>query len=274
MQQDQISSFKEGSTVLILDSGVGGLSIYNEIRILLPHVHYIYFFDNMGFPYGEKSEQFIIDRILSIVLAITNMYAIALVVIACNSASIVTLPSVRSRFLFPVVGVVPAIKPAVKLSRNSIIGLLATRRTIECSYTHQLVSRFSGECRIEMLAAMELVDLVENKLHGFPISIEKIRLTLQPWLSMRELPDTIVLGCTHFSFILMELKQVLPQGTVFIDSAMAIARRTAWFLENGVSIPISGAKNVALCMKITSKSIRLIPMLRYFGFENLRTLKL
>ncbi|VFP88746.1 glutamate racemase [Candidatus Erwinia haradaeae] len=274
MPEAHMFPIKSGSTILILDSGVGGLSIYNKIRILLPDVHYLYCFDNMGFPYGEKTAEFTIDRIVSIITAITNSYSIALAVIACNSASIVTLPALRARFLFPVIGVVPAIKPAVKLSRNSIIGLLATRRTIECSYTHDLVSRFSRECHIEMLASMELVDLVENKLHGFPVSIEKIRVILEPLLSMHNLPDTIVLGCTHFPFITMELKQVLPKGTLFIDSGMAIARRAAWFIENGLSIPISRSENIALCMKSTLKTIKLAPVLRGFGFNTLKILKL
>ena len=97
---------KERPTVLVFDSGVGGLSVYDEIRKLLPDLHYLYAFDNVAFPYGEKSEEFIVERVLAIVEAVTRLYPLALVVIACNSASTVTLPALRARLEFPVVCVV------------------------------------------------------------------------------------------------------------------------------------------------------------------------
>ncbi|VFS68333.1 Glutamate racemase [Kluyvera cryocrescens] len=118
---------KPRPTVLVFDSGVGGLSVYDEIRHLLPDLHYIYAFDNVAFPYGEKSEEFIVERVLEIVTAVQQRYPLALAVIACNTASTVSLPALREKFAFPVVGVVPAIKPAARLSANRIIGLLATR---------------------------------------------------------------------------------------------------------------------------------------------------
>lgn len=99
-------------TVLVFDSGVGGLSVYDEIRHLLPDLHYIYAFDNVAFPYGEKSEVFIVERVVEIVTAVQERYPLALAVVACNTASTVSLPALREKFDFPVVGVVPAIKPA------------------------------------------------------------------------------------------------------------------------------------------------------------------
>ncbi len=114
-------------TVLVFDSGVGGLSVYNEIRQLLPKICIIYAFDNVAFPYGEKSEEFIVERVVEIVTAVQQRYPLALAVIACNTASTVSLPALREKFAFPVVGVVPAIKPAARLTANGIVGLLATR---------------------------------------------------------------------------------------------------------------------------------------------------
>ena len=158
-------------TVLVFDSGVGGLSVYNEIRQLLPNLHYIYAFDNVAFPYGEKSEEFIVERVVEIVTAVQQRYPLALAVIACNTASTVSLPALREKFAFPVVGVVPAIKPAARLTANGIVGLLATRGTVKRPYTRELIDRFANECRIEMLGSAELVELAEAKLHGEPAPV-------------------------------------------------------------------------------------------------------
>lgn len=265
---------KPRPTVLVFDSGVGGLSVYDEIRKLLPDLHYLYAFDNVAFPYGEKSEEFIVERVVTIVEAVTRLYPLALVVIACNSASTVTLPALRERFEFPVVGVVPAIKPAARLTRNGVVGLLATRGTVKRPYTKELVARFGGECKTEMLGSAELVELAEAKLHGQPVSIEEVKRILQPWLRMQEPPDTVVLGCTHFPLISEELQQVLPEGTRLIDSGAAIARRTVWLLENESPEAFSQDENMALCMDITEQAVQLMPVLQRYGFAKLEKLTL
>ncbi|MBD8170225.1 glutamate racemase [Erwinia persicina] len=265
---------KPRPTVLVFDSGVGGLSVYDEIRKLLPDLHYLYAFDNVAFPYGEKSEAFIVERVVAIVEAVTRRYPLALVVIACNSASTVTLPALRERFAFPVVGVVPAIKPAARLTRNGVVGLLATRGTVKRPYTHELVARFGSECKTEMLGSAELVELAEAKLHGQPVSIDDVKRILQPWLRMQEPPDTVVLGCTHFPLISEELQQVLPEGTRLIDSGAAIARRTVWLLENESPDAFSPDENMAFCMDITEQAVQLMPVLQRYGFTKLEKLSL
>ena len=261
-------------TVLVFDSGVGGLSVYDEIRQLLPNVHYLYAFDNQAFPYGEKSEEFIVERVLAIVTAVHRRYPLALVVIACNSASTVTLPALREHFDFPVVGVVPAIKPAARLTRNGIVGLLATRGTVKRAYTHELVERFASECKTEMLGSGELVEMAEAKLHGRPVELAEVKRILQPWLKMKEPPDTVVLGCTHFPLITDELQQVLPEGTRLVDSGAAIARRTVWLLENETAAANSDDDNMAFCTEITESVAQLTPILQRFGFRKLEKLPL
>lgn len=151
----------------------------------------------------------------------------ALAVIACNTASTVSLPALREKFPFPVVGVVPAIKPAARLTANGIVGLLATRGTVKRPYTRELIERFANECQIAMLGSAELVEMAEAKLHGETVSLEELRRILRPWLRMQEPPDTVVLGCTHFPLLQEELLKVLPEGTRLVDSGAAIARRTA-----------------------------------------------
>ncbi len=259
-------------TVLVFDSGVGGLSVYDEIRHLLPDLHYIYVFDNVAFPYGEKSEAFIVERVVEIVTAVRARYPLALAVIACNSASTVSLPALREKFTFPVVGVVPAIKPAARLTANGIVGLLATRGTVKRPYTRELIERFAHECRIEMLGSGELVELAEAKLHGEAVPLDEMRRILRPWLRMPEPPDTVVLGCTHFPLLKDELMAVLPEGTRLVDSGAAIARRTAWLLEHEAPDAKSADANIAFSLALTPATEQLLPVLRRYGFERLEKL--
>lgn len=259
-------------TVLVFDSGVGGLSVYDEVRQLLPDLHYIYAFDNVAFPYGEKSEEFIVERVVEIVTAVQERYPLALAIIACNTASTVSLPALREKFAFPVVGVVPAIKPAARLTTNGVVGLLATRGTVRRPYTHELVARFASECKIEMLGSAELVELAEAKLHGYPVDLEELRKILRPWLRMKEPPDTVVLGCTHFPLLEEELLQVLPEGTRLIDSGAAIARRTVWLLEHESPKALSSDENIAFCMGLTPEIAQLTPVLQRYGFPRLEKL--
>jgi glutamate racemase len=251
---------------------VGGLSVYDEIRHLLPDLHYIYAFDNVAFPYGEKSEAFIVERVVEIVTAVQARYPLALAVIACNSASTVSLPALREKFAFPVVGVVPAIKPAARLTANGVVGLLATRGTVKRPYTHELIARFANECQIEMLGSAELVEIAEAKLHGEPVSLEALRRVLRPWLRMPEPPDTVVLGCTHFPLLADELLQVLPEGTRLVDSGAAIARRTAWLLEHEAPDACSFDENIAYCMALTPEVAQLMSVLQRYGFNKLEKL--
>lgn len=261
-------------TVLVFDSGVGGLSVYQELRQLLPDLHYLYVFDNQAFPYGEKSEKFIVERVSEIVMAVVRHYPLALAVIACNTASTITLPALRQQFAFPVVGVVPAVKPAARLTTNGCVGVLATRATVQRNYTHELIARFASQCRIIMLGSAELVEMAEAKLYGQPVNIGLLRRILQPWLTMVEPPDTVVLGCTHFPLLRDELLQVLPDGTRLVDSGAAIARRTAWLLKHEAPVALSAEASKACCMEFNAQVAQLVPVLQRYGFSQLEQLVL
>ncbi|MFP1843444.1 glutamate racemase [Lonsdalea quercina] len=271
---EAVPSVSGRPTVLILDSGVGGLSVYDEVYKLLPDLHYIYAFDNEAFPYGEKPEEFVIQRVLAIVEAVQQRYPLSMVIVACNTASTISLPALRARFSFPVVGVVPAVKPAAKLTRNGVVGLLATRGTVQRTYTQELIARFANGYRILMLGSSELVDLGEAKLRGESVSTEELRRILKPWLKLSEPPDTVVLGCTHFPLLKEELKEVLPDGTRLVDSGAAIARRALWLIEHMEKPALSIRKNIAFCLNITPQVLMLQPVLVRFGFDSLEKLPL
>ena len=161
-------------------------------------------------------------------------------IIACNTASTITLPALRERFSCPIVGVVPAIKPAAKLTRNGVVGLLATRATVQRSYTHDLIAHFAKDCSIKMLGSAELVELAEAKLHGEEIDHAALKKILRPWLSMAEPPDTVVLGCTHFPLLREELAamkntsssasmMVSPRGVIGRSRRKIAATRVSTF---------------------------------------------
>lgn len=264
-------------TVLVFDSGVGGLSVYQEIRQQLPQLHYIYAFDNQGFPYGEKTEAFIIKRVTDIVDKIQQRHLLSVIVIACNTASTITLPALRDRFDIPVVGVVPAIKPAARITCNGVVGLLATKATVQRHYTHDLIERFANDCTIKMLGSSELVVLAEDKLHGRDVSTVALKEILRPWLSMVEPPDTVVLGCTHFPLLRQELANVLPEGTHLIDSGAAIARRVVWLIENQPSVAggisaMNAGSNIAYATQLNGETEALKAILICEGFISLNKL--
>lgn len=260
-------------TILVFDSGGGGLSVYREVKKLLPNAHYIYAFDNEAFPYGEKSEEFIIDRVYQLVDAIAKKHPLTIAIIACNTASTVSLPNLRAHFRFPVVGVVPAIKPATKLTRNGVVGLLATKGTVNREYTKELIERFATDCKVLSLGSADLVQLAERKLHGEQIPLDEIANAVKPWLRMPEPPDTVILGCTHFPLLIEELEQVLPDGTRFVDSGAAIARRAVWLINNQAEEVIdSQEKDFAYCLLMNDTALALQPVLAAEGFNRLQKL--
>ncbi|NIH24400.1 glutamate racemase [Providencia heimbachae] len=259
-------------TILVFDSGVGGLSVYREVKKLIPNAHYIYVFDNEAFPYGEKSEQFIIARVYQIVNAVAQKHPLTITIIACNTASTVSLPNLRAHFSFPVVGVVPAIKPATKLTRNGVVGLLATKGTVNREYTKELIERFATDCNVVSLGSAELVQLAERKLHGETLLLDEVAQAVRPWLRMSEPPDTVILGCTHFPLLIEELEKVLPNGTRFIDSGSAIARRTVWLINNQAEITHSNELDFAYCLLMDESTQALRPVLEAEGFILLQKL--
>lgn len=218
--------------VLLFDSGIGGLSIAAAIWARLPGIDLVYAGDNAGFPYGDLSEHEVVTRCVALVEAALAQYPCDLVVVACNTASTVVLPTLRARLAVPVVGVVPAIKPAAALSRTRRIGVLATPATVDRPYLWSLIDEYAADCTILRLGSSELVRLAEAGLaREEGIDDESVRRVLQP-LAEGD-PDTVVLGCTHFPLIGDALARVMPGVTHWIDSGEAVARRVEQLLDAG-----------------------------------------
>ncbi|WP_399695278.1 glutamate racemase [Vibrio sp.] len=251
--------------ILVFDSGVGGLSVYKEISQLLPNHNYIYVFDNEAYPYGELDQQVLIRRVQSIVASFVASHAIDIVVIACNTASTIVLPTLRANNLIPIVGVVPAIKPASLLA-NKAVGLIATPATITRQYTHDLIKNFSSNKRVELLGSTRLVDMAEEKLRGEVINLQELQQILQPMLNTI---DVAVLGCTHFPLIKSEIQQVLGSNVLLVDSGKAIAKRVQDLLDLESDNKEGGVREV-FCSALPKKERALNSMLKQLGFSSVQ----
>ena len=212
--------------VLIFDSGVGSLSIGAEIHRQRPDIDLLYIMDRGGFPYGEWQEAALVEHICREVTAVLAEEPADLLVMACNSASTAVLPALRASLSIPVVGVVPAIKPAAAISQSGVIGLLATPGTIARPYTAQLIEDFAREHCVIAVGSKELAPAVEALFWGEPVAEavwQRAVAELEQHPRFPEL-DTLVLACTHFPLVKNQLAAHLPP-LQWVDSGEAIARR-------------------------------------------------
>ena len=222
--------------ILVFDSGVGGLTIVDAIAEALPGAPIVYACDNEAFPYGPKPEDELVDRVHDVLDALVSRFAPRLVVVACNTASTVALPRLRSQYIVPIVGVVPAIKPAARLSKNRIIGLLATPGTVRRPYTDQLIAEHAADCTVVRVGSSELVLAAEQKLRGELVEPALLRELLRPILEAGA--DTVVLGCTHFPLLRTELEAAAGRELTWVDSGEAIARRVRDLLRDHVFVGV------------------------------------
>lgn len=220
--------------VLIFDSGVGGLSVYTQIIKVNPSIKCNYLFDNAYFPYGELARETLVSRVIQLLSVFMLEHPADLIVIACNSASTIALKELRLHFSIPIVGVVPAIKPATQITVNNVIGLLATPGTIEREYTAQLIEQFASDKTVLRIGSTKLVQLAEDKLIGKPVFKKDLQGILSPWLQMQGvMPDTLVLGCTHFPLLKQEISECFDKPVFLVDSGKAIAVRVQKLLSLG-----------------------------------------
>jgi len=215
--------------ILFLDSGIGGLSVLAAVRALLPAAPVVYCADSAGFPYGTKSEAEVSARVAGLLGRLTERLSPSIVVIACNTASTIALGFVRPVLAVPVVGTVPAIKPAAERSLTRVIGVLGTEATVRQPYVDDLSARYAADCLVLRHGASSLVEAAEAKLRGETPDPQIFRDAVE---GLGNQPggdrlDTIVLACTHFPLVAEELAAACRPGVSFVDGAAGIARRVA-----------------------------------------------
>lgn len=215
-------------TILVFDSGVGGLTVHAEIVRALPGADIVYAADDAGFPYGAWPEDALVARVEAAIEALAASCEPDIAVIACNTASTLVLPSLRRRFPFPFVGTVPAVKPAAERSRSRVIAVLATPGTVKRDYTKDLVRTYAGDCRVDLVGSTRLAGLAEQALRGETVGDDAIAAEIAPCFVTEpdgRRTDSVVLACTHYPLLADRFTRLAPWPVDWIDPAPAIARR-------------------------------------------------
>ena len=252
--------------ILFFDSGIGGLSVLGPVQALLPAAPIVYCADNAGFPYGGKSEMEVATRVCALLGRLTERFRPCLIVIACNTASTIALAHVRAALAVPVVGTVPAIKPAAALSRTRAIGVLGTVATVRQPYVDALAAEFAADCRVLRHGSGALVELAEAKLRGGRVSPDAVARELDGLLGQPggSHVDTVVLACTHFPLLGPELAEAAPRPLTFVDGGAGIARRVAHLLA-GTDWPAMPTPGLAVFTRADAHVDALAPALHSYG---------
>ena len=233
--------------LLLFDSGVGGLSVLDSVRRILPAAPIVYVADSGGFPYGTKTEAELAARIPALLGRLVERYRPRLVAIPCNTASVIALAPIRAALDLPVVGTVPAIKPAALVSKTRVIGVLGTLATVRQPYVDRLTAKFAADCLVLRQGSAALVQMAEDKLRGVAPDPARIAAELDLLLAQPggDRIDTVVLACTHFPLLADELAAAAPRPLTLIDSGDGIARRIA-FLTTGQAWPADPGDDIAV----------------------------
>jgi glutamate racemase len=225
---DNLAQQHQLAPIGLFDSGAGGLTILAALRQEMPNEHFIFFGDTAHCPYGTRSEENIIELSLQAGQFLIDQ-GVKLIIVACNTASQVALNALRATFSVPIVGIVPAVKPAARATKRGRIGIAATNRTVQTAYLQHLVEEFASDIEVYAVGCPTLVTLVERgELEGPEVEEELLR-SLEPLLTKDV--DVIVLGCTHFPALRPAIEHVVGKNVQIIDSSAAIARRTHAVLD-------------------------------------------
>src|ERR1700694_4771472 len=209
-------------TILVFDSGLGGLTVLREIVKARPDAHYVYVADDVFFPYGRHSEEEIIARVVPLVGELIATHTPDLVVIACNTMSVSVMAHLRAAYSVPFVGTVPAIKPACAASKTKRVSVLGTKATVKREYTQALIRDHGQGCEVTLVGSPELASLAEAALSGIEVSDKDIAAELAPCFvgdgaSDAHRTDTVVLACTHYPLLMDRLMRLAPWKVDWID---------------------------------------------------------
>jgi glutamate racemase len=255
-------------TILVFDSGLGGLTVLREVVAARPDAHYVYVADDAFFPYGHHSEEEIIARVVPLIGDLIEIHAPDLVVIACNTASTLVMSHLRERYSVPFVGTVPAIKPACAQSKTKRVSVFGTKGTVKREYTRALIRDFAQGCEVTLVGSAELASLAEAALSGVEVSDVDISAELKPCFVGNDendpaRTDTVVLACTHYPLLMDRLVTLAPWPVDWIDPAPAIARRVSDLLgPPGIEADAAGAEMIFTSGKPQTLSRALMP---FFG---------
>lgn len=236
-----------GFRALVFDSGMGGLTVVREIRKALPGFGIDYVADDEFRPYGTKSEAALNARLPGLLASLEIMLEPDIIVLACNTASVTALSAIREAVSAPVVGVVPAIKPAAAQTQSGVIGVLGTPGTVRRKYVDQLIKKFAGGVDVHLHGSVNLVRWAEDKMAGQALDADALAAELAPLSQIKSL-DTVVMACTHFPLLAENMAQHFASGTQFVDSGEAIARRVSSLLSEMDNSKKANRRDLAFLM--------------------------
>lgn len=256
------------STILVFDSGLGGLTVLREVVKARADGRYIYVADDAFFPYGHHGEDAIVARVVPLIGELIAAHRPDLVVIACNTASTLVMSHLRAAYPVPFVGTVPAIKPACARSTSRLVSVLGTRGTVTREYTHALIRDFAGGCAVTLVGSVHLASLAEAALSGVEVSDHAILEEIAPCFvgdpdTASARTDTVVLACTHYPLLLGRLVALAPWPVAWIDPAPAIARRVVDLLGHGG--PATDAGGAAMIFTSGRRHPLEATLTRFFG---------
>ncbi len=219
--------------LLVFDSGLGGLTVLAALHRVLPGASYLYIADDAAFPYGDLADGDLIERCRAIMTKAVPAYRPDAAIIACNTASTLALPVLRSRFHLPFIGTVPAIKPAAEVTESGVVSVLATPGTVKRDYTRDLIQTYAGHIHVRLVGSAKLAGLAEKHIGGGQVDDAAISTEITPAFAEKDgkRTDTIVLGCTHFPLLRDRLETLAPWPVTWVDPAPAIARRVVTVLD-------------------------------------------
>ncbi|MBB2970294.1 glutamate racemase [Mesorhizobium sp. RMAD-H1] len=229
--------------ILVFDSGIGGLTVLREARVLMPDRRFVYIADDAGFPYGGWEEEALKERIVTLFGAFIARHDPEIAIIACNTASTLVLEDLRRAYpATPFVGTVPAIKPAAERTRSGLVSVLATPGTVRRAYTRDLIQSFATRCHVRLVGSENLARMAEAHIRGETIDDDAVVKEIEPCFieTDRGRTDIVVLACTHYPFMANVFRRLAPWPVDWLDPAEAIARRARSLLSGSDGQPEHG----------------------------------
>jgi glutamate racemase len=254
--------------ILVFDSGIGGLSVAREIRVARPDAEIVYVADDAGFPYGDWEEGALTARIVELAGRLVAEHHPDIFVVACNTAATLVLPHLRAALPVPFVGTVPAIKPAATTTRSKLISVLATPGTVKRDYTRALIDTYASHIEVTLVGSTRLARIAEDHLSGRPVDDAAILAEIKPCFRRHggRRTDRIVLGCTHYPFLIDHFRRLAPWEVEWIDPGPAIARRVVQLLGPAAAGAKRGAGR-AIFTSGRAPTAALAKVLAGFGLE-------
>ena len=219
-------------SLLVFDSGIGGLTILREIRVAVPGRRIVYVGDDAGFPYGDWPAEELVPHAVGLFERCLESFEPELAVVACNTASTAILPALRARFDIPIVGIIPPIKPAAERTASGLVSVLATPGTVTRASVLELVERHADRAEVTLVGSTGLARLAELHMQGEPIDTDKLLAEIRPCFVEKggRRTDIVILGCTHYPFLVHEMRKLAPWPVDWLEPAEAIARRVVSLL--------------------------------------------